>query len=127
MDIIVIVVIALCVVVLSALIKKVDPSQSLLLSLTAVVIILVFVLRESAGLFGQLSSIIGTANEEYLTVLLKALGITILGQAAMAVCKDCGETAMAYAVDIATRAAVLVLSIPILTAIFNYISEILRL
>ena len=60
-------------------------------------------------------------------LMLKAVGITIAGQLAAQLCKDAGESALAYAVELAAKAAVLAAAFPLLRQLFDTIGEILRL
>lgn len=40
-------------------------------------------------------------------LMLRAVGITVVGQVVARLCKDAGESALAYTVELAARAAVL--------------------
>ena len=128
MDIFHIAVVALCAVVLAALLKKVSSEQGILLSTAAVVLILLLVLESAAPLVTQLQSLMDAnlLDDLYIGVLIKALGITIIAQVTEKICKDCGESGLAYSVSIAARTAILLLTLPIISQIFTYLSEILE-
>lgn len=122
-------VIALCSIILSGLLKKVSSEQGLLLSIASIVLILLIVLETAAPFIGQMKSIADSSGftGNYLDILLKALGITVVGQITESICKDCGESALAYGVNIAAKIAVLMLSLPIISTIFDHLTEILSL
>lgn len=121
-------ILALCAVVLSALLKKVSSEQGILLSIAAVVLILLFVLENAIPFIDQIQDMMESdiLDSKYLAILIKALGITIIGQVTESICKDCGESALAYGVNIASKTAILILSLPIISNIFEYLSEILN-
>ena len=60
------------------------------------------------------------ADEEYLTVLFKALGICYLTQFACDMCKDSGEAALATQAELAGKIALLILALPL----FNSLADI---
>ena len=46
---------------------------------------------------------IGEQNAEYVSILLKAVGIAILAQITAEICRDCGEGAAASGVELAAK------------------------
>ena len=120
---------ALCAAVLGAVLKRGGKEHALLLSTAAAVVILVFVLKSAAPLVEQLAGLVpaGSLSGLCLTVMLKAAGLTILGQLAAHLCRDGGETALAYGVELATKVAVLAASMPVLAQLFQYLGEIISL
>ena len=70
----------------------------------------VYLLYEKAG-----------ADEEYLTILFKALGICYISQFASDICKDCGEATLAMQAELAGKIALMLLALPL----FNTLSEII--
>ena len=79
---------------------------------------LISVLRE-LGAASSLSS--------YVTVLLKALSVAILTQGASGICRECGEGGMADAVELAGKAEILLLSLPLMQELFSAAKELLEL
>ena len=64
-------------------------------------------------------------DTEYMTILLKMIGITYIGQFCAGVCKDAGYSAVAGQIEIYGRLAVLAVSMPVLTALLETIHEFL--
>lgn len=120
---------ALCAAVLGALIKRSSKEYALLLSTGAAVVILAFVLKNAGPLVEQITSLApaGSLSSLCLTVMLKAAGLTMLGQLAAYLCRDAGENALAYGVELAAKAAVLTAALPLLTRLLEYLGEILKL
>lgn len=61
------------------------------------------------------------ADEQYLTILFKALGICYISQFASDICKDCGENTLAVQAELAGKIALMLLSLPL----FGTLSEII--
>ena len=62
-----------------------------------------------------------------MSVMLKAVGLTVVGELAVRLCKDAGENAMAYAVELGVRAAVLGAAMPLLSKLFEFLGDIMSL
>ena len=61
----------------------------------------------------------------YITSLVKIIGITYIGQFSSAICKDAGHQAISAQIDLFCKLSVMVLSMPVLLAILDTISEFL--
>lgn len=129
MDIFGIGICAVCTVVFGALVKKSNKEYALVMSAAACVLILLAVLQKAEPLVSQIESIAGSGvfQGEYILVMVKAVGITIVGQVASHVCKDAGEAGLAYTVDLAAKVAILLVAMPVLLKIFEYLEEIVKL
>ena len=64
---------------------------------------------------------------EAVGLMLRAVGITVVGQVVARLCKDAGESALAYTVELAARAAVLAAALPALGRLLKYLGEIAAL
>lgn len=60
------------------------------------------------------------ADEEYLTILFKSLGICYITQFACDICRDSGESALASQAELAGKLSLLILALPL----FDSLSEI---
>lgn len=119
---------AACVAVLGALLKRSNRELALLLSFVACGVILLSAAEELSPLVEQISAVAAqSVTGEVLAAVLKAVGIAIMGRLAVNACKDAGESAMGYAVHLATEVAILSVSLPLLTQVFKYIEEIMKL
>ena len=63
-------------------------------------------------------------NMEFLSVLLKSVGIGLLSEIAAMVCADAGETALGKAIGILATGAILWLSLPIMVALLDLVQKI---
>lgn len=114
--------------VCGALIKKGNPEIALLFSIGAAVLVFLYVLPQTE----QLAETIGALAEasemsEALGVLLKALGIVLVGRIAVGVCRDAGESALASGVEFAVKTAVLLTALPLLQGLLAIVQEVLTL
>ena len=120
---------ALCAAVLGTLVKKSNREYALLLSTVATVLIIYMAVENASPLVEQLLGLAGSGSlqEICLTAMLKAVGLTLIGQLAVYLCKDAGESAIAYGIEVAAKVATLAVAMPLLTRLFGYLGEILKL
>ena len=90
--------------VCGTLIKKGNPEIALLFSIGAAVLVFLYVLPQTESL-AETIGMLAEASEmsEALQVLLKALGIVLVGRIAAGICRDAGESALASGVEFAVR------------------------
>ena len=74
----------------------------------------IYMLYEKAG-----------AEDEYLTILFKALGICYITQFASDICKDCGENTLAVQTELAGKIALMILSLPLFSSLAEIISNLI--
>ena len=64
---------------------------------------------------------------ELTEIVLKALGICIVAELGSQCCRDAGETAIATKVELAAKAALVLMSIPIFQTLLEVAGELLHL
>ncbi len=62
-------------------------------------------------------------HSSYITVLLKMLGITYIAEFASGICRDGGHQTIAAQIEVFSKVTILVLSLPILTALLDVIQS----
>lgn len=86
------------------------------------------------SIFHELDVIIETVKEvgktiyldnTYLVTLLKMLGVTYVAEFSSGICKDAGYQTIAAQIEIFSKLTILVLSLPILVALFQTIQNFL--
>lgn len=60
-----------------------------------------------------------------LSVMIKSLGIAIIGRICADICKECGEGGLAQGVELVSGAVIFSLSLPILSEILGFASDVL--
>ena len=127
MGIIQIAMIGIGAVALALMVKQQKSEYALYLSLSAVVLILVFsmnrlqVVMETIRKIEQYTGI----DVAMLKILVKLMGITYVAEFASGICKDAGHQATAAQIELFCKLSVMVLSIPILLALLETIQEFL--
>ena len=64
------------------------------------------------------------AEEEYLTVLFKALGICYVTQFACDVCRDSGENALATQAELAGKVSLLIIALPLFNSLADIVANL---
>lgn len=106
--------------------KKMNMEMSLMVSLTAGLILLTIAIVRLSGIVTVLSDLAAAAsvNSGYLQTLLKIIGISTLAQFAAQTCRDTGEEGLAQKVEFASKAILLSLLAPIVVSIVEVILEL---
>ena len=69
---------------------------------------------------------IGQLNTQMLTILLKAVGISILSEITLLICNDAGNAALGKVLQILSSAVILWLGIPLFTELLQLAESILE-
>lgn len=64
------------------------------------------------------------ADEEYLTILFKALGICYVTQFACDVCRDSGENALATQAELAGKVSLLIIALPLFNSLADIVANL---
>lgn len=63
------------------------------------------------------------ADEEYLTVLFKALGICYITQFACDICRDSGENALASQAELAGKISLMIIALPLFESLADIVAR----
>ncbi len=115
--------------VLSIVIKQYKPELGIFISLFAGIIILSAILGVLKPAIDTILELVGMAglDESYGNVLIKALAVCYVTQIAADSCRDAGEGAIAGKVEMAGKAAIIVISLPMFKALVNTVSGLFAL
>lgn len=125
MEIIQIVIIALCATIFIVILNK-QKEFGVYISIVAGVIIFFIVIDKLTSIIVLLNKINGLMkiDDIYMKVLLQILGIAFITEFGAQLCKDSGQKSIANNIEIAGKIIILVLSTPIVLAIINLIESI---
>lgn len=114
--------------VLGVSVKKENPTGTLLVSVAAAVVILLFTMSMLAPVKQFIDDLAEAAglSPSVLAPLYKTLGIAIITKVTAEACEDAKEKAFGIYVEIAGAAAALYVSLPLLSAVFKMISSYLQ-
>ena len=123
--------IVLCIAVslLALSLRQQRLEYAMLLSLACGLFVLFFLVGKMGNIFSQLQDLMtGLSGQSELTeIVLKALGICIVAELGSQCCRDAGETAIATKVELAAKAALVLMSIPIFQTLLEVAGELLHL
>lgn len=127
MEIIKIIGLGLIATILIVIMRQQKPEMAIYLSLAAGIIIFTLVLSRISDMIDIFQDLAAKANVNmlYLGLVIKILGITYITEFGVQICKDAGESAVASKVEFAGKVFILVLAIPLLGAIFDYVVQLI--
>lgn len=126
-DIVKISVLSVVCTVVTALIKQYAPSYSSLAQIAALVAVLTLgmtFIKDALSSALELMNV-SALQSEFIFLLIKALGIAVTAKFAADACRDSGSSSLAGAVELAAKAAILVLTMPMLKALAAAVSGLL--
>lgn len=114
--------------VISVLIRKYNPEYSIAISLCAGAVILLMILFQIRPALTQLGDLVNLSGMpvEYGMILIKSLGICYITQLSCDSCRDAGETALASKIEIAGKAGILILSLPLFEKVIEVAVSLIR-
>lgn len=128
MDIISICVVCLITALLTRLIKQVSPEIAFAVSAVAVIILLALLTENVVSVFdeiGELAERAGITNG-YVSIAIKALGISYISDLCASSCRDAGESSLASIVDISAKVMITIICLPIVYTLMEVITKILE-
>ncbi|MCL2342025.1 MAG: stage III sporulation protein AD [Firmicutes bacterium] len=127
MDIVKIIGVGITALVIIVVVRQYKPEFAVYVSLIAGIIILFMIMDKLAGVINLLTGLTSKAsiNTEFIIILLKITGISILTEFAVSVCRDSGETAIASKIDLGGKIIIIAMSIPIISSLLQLLINIL--
>ena len=114
-------------VILWIVLSRQGKEYALLLSIGASCIVLVVMLRflEPVRELVEKIQSLGNLQPEWLSILLKAVGIGMVSEIGALICTDAGNATLGRTLQILGAAAVLWLSVPLVNSLFGLLEQIL--
>ena len=127
MDIIKISLLGVCGVILGFLMKETKPEYACFITVGIGLVIMGLAVGKIYYLFESLGKIQETlpVDTEYISTLVKMIGITYIGQFASGICKDAGYQNIAVQIEIFTKLTILAIGMPVLLALLELIGDFL--
>lgn len=126
MDIVQIAAIGIIAAILSLTIKKQAPEMSLIISIAAGTMIFLLLLPKLSAVVGVIKKVgeAAGANNEYVLIIIKIIGISYIAEFASQICADAGESAIASKIEAAGKVFILIIATPILLSLLNLIFSV---
>lgn len=113
--------------VLCIIVRQYKPEMALGISIACGVIIMLAVIAMLKPCAEMISSLTTAAGLDggYARTLFKALAVCYITQLGSDCCRDAGESAIASKIELAGKAAVVVISLPVFSALTEIVTELL--
>ncbi|MGE5474129.1 MAG: stage III sporulation protein AD [Ignavibacteriales bacterium] len=111
----------------AAVIKPQRPEISIQITLAAGITIFILVITQLSSVIDIMNSFAQKAGiqAEFLKTVIKITGIAFLTEFAASICRDSGESALAYKMEFAGKIIVIALSVPIFAAVLDLLVRIM--
>ncbi len=113
----------------SILLKSTKPELSFAVTVTGIIVILLFILeamQSTLAIFASISKLTGLENG-LIKVLVKIVGVGYLTEFAAGILKDFGSNAVADKVVLGGKLTIVVLSLPVLEGLLTMVRGFLQL
>ena len=117
----------LAAVIMWIILSKQSKEYALIMSIGACCLVLVLMFRflePIIDLLNQLQSL-GSLQPEWLSIMLKAVGIGLVVEMGSLICTDAGNASLAKVLQILGSVVVLWLSIPVMNSLMDLLKDIL--
>lgn len=113
--------------VLIVVLKETKPEFSILVSITAGVIIFSMLLTKLVYVIDTISTLSGRfdVNISYFNTILRIIGMAYIVEFASQISRDAGQDSIAMKIELGGKVMIMVLAIPILMALMDLIIKIL--
>lgn len=120
--------VGLTAVVLLVMLRRERPEMAVQLSLAAATIILLFLLPQLTTVMRLLETLSLRAHIQlaYLDSVLRIIGIAYLAEFGAQVARDAGEGALAMKIELGGKLLILLVAIPIVSAILQLVLHLLQ-
>lgn len=129
MELIKIIGVAFVTAIAAILLKSTKPELSFAVTVTGIIIILMFVaemLQNTVNILATIADMTGVENG-LIKILLKIVGVGYLTEFSAGILNDFGSTAIADKVALGGKLTILILSLPIIEGVLKLMSGFLKL
>ncbi len=118
----------LCEMLVYTLIKQYKPEYAPLSQLAAAAVLIFIIGDEIRGSLSAFSSLagIGKISSEYVSVLIKVLGISLVTQVLSDMCRDSGNTSAATRLEFSGKVIIVAVSLPVIKGFTELVTEMVR-
>lgn len=127
MDIVQVVTLGIVASILYIMLKDLNPSIAFFLILITSIIIFLAVIKQIGSIFSLFDTLGEKANIDgmYMETILKIIGIAYIAELGASITKDAGLGSVAAKIELAGKIFILLLAIPIITAVIEAILNFL--
>lgn len=128
MDLIKVIVLGVIISILTIFFKQIKPEYSLVFLIIGSLILIFYIINAITPIFSYFTEIVnktGIDNDMFKT-LLKIIGVGYLIEFSASICIDSGNTSIADKIVLAGKLLIFLLSMPIITSLFDMIMELIK-
>ena len=120
--------IALIALILIILLKRTNKEFVFLITIAATVILFGIIIDDFFDVINRIYSISSSIDNlnYYVSLMVKILGITLITQFIIDLCRDSGENALASQTEITSKILILIMVMPMFEAVMNIVSGLLK-
>lgn len=120
--------ICICASLICKITEKYSKEQAMLLVMAICTFIFLAMLSDLPDIIAKVDGFVNDVglNSDYIKILFKALGVCYLTQFSSDICKDCGENAIASAVDIFGKIQLIILALPLFEGLIDIVVVIME-
>ena len=107
--------------------KDERPELAMLLGLVAGLIILMMVLTDISNIIDYFITFADKygINIEYVSIVLKVIGIAYIAEFAIQACKDAGQSGIGSKIELGAKVAIVSIALPVMSGVMNLILKII--
>ncbi len=108
-------------------IKQIKSEYSVAASVVVCIILASLALSALYPLIDYITSLsLFDTQSEYFKIVMKSTGVALLCSLASEICKDTGENALSYGVELFCKCEIVAMSLPLITGILDLASKALK-
>lgn len=113
---------------LSVLLRNYRSEFSLLVVICASIIIFIMISEDLNTIVVRFSEITEgvTGTKQYINLMLKVLGISLIAQLLSDLCRDSGESALATQTETSAKVIILIISFPLFESVIEIVTGLLK-
>ena len=104
--------------------KNQRPEMALMLSIATGIMIMIFSIYKMSSVVNVLNDLVQKSgiNKEFLTIIIKVIGIAYIVEFGKNICIDAGQSSIATKLEMAGKVIIVVLTIPLVSALVNLLT-----
>lgn len=120
--------ICICVSLICKITERHAKEQAVMAVIAVCVFVFILMLSDIPIIFGKVDELISMAeiNTDYLKIIFKSLGICYMTQFSADICRDCGENAVASAVEVFGKIQLIIISLPLFESLIENVMVIME-
>lgn len=120
--------ISLITLVLVIVLKNTKREFAFILTLCSSILLFSIVVNDFVNVINRIYLISSEISglEPYISLMVKILGVTLITQFVVDLCRDSGENALASQTEITSKIIILIMILPLFEAVINTVSGLLK-